>query len=245
LSTPIEGVAKDEAGGYAMGQYMGNVRRKANLVSIGSVVLDFDESGVNEVTGALGLYPLIVHETFSSTCDAPRCRALVLLAEPIDSSTYETLHRVMRAKLRATGLPPDEGAKDCSRLSYTPVRRAGTGYEFRVTQGKPLDARAVLAAQPSPPPPSAVARPLPDPNHADAYVRGALRRAADEVSAASPGGRHYALCREAFALARLGVSEYEIHAALLPRFVSTAGEARRREGVRTIADAIRARRGAA
>jgi hypothetical protein len=72
-------------------------------------------------------------------------------------------------------------------------------------------------------------------------VRGALRRAADTVIAASEGIRHYTLCKEAFSLTRLGLSESEIEATLLPAFVHSAGERRELEGRRTIRDAVRAR----
>jgi hypothetical protein len=53
------------------------------------------------------------------------------------------------------------------------------------------------------------------------------------------------LSREAFALARLGLSDAEIADALLPAFLAAAGERREAEGTRTIRDAVRARRGAA
>jgi hypothetical protein len=76
-------------------------------------------------------------------------------------------------------------------------------------------------------------------------VRAALTRAADAVSSAGEGIRHYTLSREAFALARLGLSDAQIESVLLPAFVAAAGERREREGARTIQDAIKARRGAA
>jgi hypothetical protein len=243
FARPSTGEDKGAVGGYALGRYRENTRRKSNLIEIGAVSLDFDESGADAVARALARYRAIVHETFSSTADAPRCRAIVLLAEPIDVATYDALHAVMRARFRRAGLPPDEGAKDCSRLNYSPVRRSGAGYAYRVTQGEALDARGVLAAQP--PPPARSAPRLVAPEHADRYVAGALRRAADAVAGASPGGRHHELSREAFRLARLDLPENEIRAALLGPFVAAAGEPRRREGERTIADAVRARRGAA
>jgi hypothetical protein len=65
------------------------------------------------------------------------------------------------------------------------------------------------------------------------------------VAAAPAGARHAALNREAHALARLDLAEHEIAGALLPAFVESAGEGRRREGERTIRDAVRARRGVA
>jgi hypothetical protein len=244
LSRPSSGDAKDEAGGYSPALYQDNVRRKSALVSIGALVLDIDEAGdVDEVADALARYDAIVHETFSSTNDDPRCRALVRLAKPIDAATYERVHAIARAHLAAVGVVVDEGAKDASRLSYSPVRRVGAGYRFRVVHGLALDAVAIIAAQPPAPPPRAER--LPRPEHRDAYVRGALERAAGAVSAASPGVRHYTLSKEAYGLARLGIGEAEIAPALLPAFVAAAGEAREYEGARTIRDAIKARRGVA
>jgi hypothetical protein len=244
LARPSTGDAKDEAGGYSPALYRENVRRKSALISIGALVLDVDEAGdVDAVAEALGKYDAIVHETFSSTNDAPRCRALVRLVEAVDAPTYERLHAIARAHLGAAGIVVDEGAKDASRLSYSPVRRDGAGYRFRAVHGVVLDARRVLEAQPKEEPRRPPA--MPKPEHRDAYIRGALERAAGEVSAASAGVRHYTLSKEAFALARLGLADDEIERALLPAFVAAAGEARQLEGVRTIRDAIRARRGAA
>ena len=76
-------------------------------------------------------------------------------------------------------------------------------------------------------------------------MRGALQKAAAALASASPGERHYALSREAFTLARLDVPTAEIESALLPAFAAAAGDTRMAEGVRTIRDAVKARRGAA
>jgi hypothetical protein len=241
LATPRIGDDKAEAGGIAIGKYIDAIRHKRNMVITHAVSLDFDCNGVSEISHALARYSAVVHETFSSTDAAPRCRAFVLLSGPIDAVAYERLHTIMRAKLRVAGLPVDESAKDCSRLCYLPVRRGGVSYSFRLVEGDPLDWRAVLAANPPPsprPPPR-----LPDPAHADRYVAGALRRAAQAVMRAAPGERHGVLCRESFALARLAVDEPAIRAALLEPFVSVAGEHRRLEGERSIGDCVRARRG--
>jgi hypothetical protein len=244
LSRASPGAAKDEAGAWSPALYDHNVRRKGSLVRIHAMVVDIDENGdVDQVADALARYAAIVHETFSSTSEAPRCRAVLLLAGAIDASTYEETHRVLRAHFLDAGIVADEGAKDASRLSYSPVRRPGAPYRCRTVDGAPLDAAKVLAAQPprpAPAPPPAIR-----PGHADAYVRAALTRAADAVSSAGEGIRHYTLSREAFALARLGLSDAQIESVLLPAFVAAAGERREREGARTIQDAIKARRGAA
>jgi hypothetical protein len=239
-SRPTIGDAKDCVGGLAFGEYRDDVRRKASFLRTRVLSLDFDSRGVDDVAPALANYPAIVHETYSSEPGAERARAFVKLSDDItEVSVYEELHRIIRAHLRCAGLPPDESAKDCTRLSYSPVRRPGAGYHFRVTRGATLDGRAILAAQP-PPPPRTPAPHLRH-EHRDRYVAGALRRAAASVANASAGERHGTLCREAFALARLSLRETEITTALLPAWVSAAGEARMREAEKTIVDAVRAR----
>jgi hypothetical protein len=225
LSRPSTGEAKDEAGAWSPALYRDNVRRKASLVRIGALVVDIDEGGDVDIAADLvGRFSAIVHET-------PRCRIVLELAEAIDATTYEATHKIVRAHLGAAGLPADEGAKDASRLSYSPVRRLDAGYRFRTTHGKPLDAHAALAAQPKPkprPPPAPIA-----PEHKDAYIRAALRHAAEAVSAASEGIRHYTLCKEAFGLSRLGLSQSEIERALLPVTPTRSAPHRRGANART------------
>jgi hypothetical protein len=245
LSRPSIGDSKDIAGGYALGSYGDGIRRKANLASIGGLVVDVDENGdVDRVADAVSNYRAIVHETFSSTNDAPRCRLILALEETIDAATYDPVHRVVRTHLRVRGIQPDDGAKDCSRLSYSPVRRADAGYRFRVTTGRPLSAARLLVAQkPKPKPEKRPASTEPI-KHPDSYKQAALRAAAASVSKATPGGRHHALLQAVWGLARpeLALDEETISRALLDAFVAAAGEARRTEAHRAIANAYAARR---
>lgn len=238
------GDAKDIAGGYSPARYEANIRRKPNLLSIGVLVVDVDGNGdVDRIADVVRRYDAIVHETFSSTNDDPRCRVLLRLVEPVNAHLYEETHAIVRARLRAHDAITDDGAKDASRLSYCPVRRPGAGYRFRLLEGRALDASRVVAAQPPkppPPPPRVVAA-----QHADAYKRAALTRASQAIASASEGARHETLNREAYALARLDLTEHEIADALVPSFVAAAGEARRWEAKRTIRDAVQARKGAA
>lgn len=245
LSVPARGARKDAAGGFSPALYAGGVRRKSVLVHAWLLVIDIDGQGdVDRVADEVSAYDAVVLETFSSTPEAPRCRLLMRLDQPVDGATYERTHLVVRTRLRTRlGVVPDDGAKDVSRLSYAPVRPPGSGYRFRRTSGLALSCARVLAAQP-PPPARAVPRLVPA-EHADAYRRGALRRAADAIVAAHEGGRHEAVNREAYALARLGLTLDEVTGALLPAAVAAMGEPRRREAERTIADGYRARNGAA
>ncbi|HXX68099.1 MAG TPA: hypothetical protein VEK07_12995 [Polyangiaceae bacterium] len=242
LSRPTTGDRKDIAGAWSPALYRDGIRRKSSLVHACALVIDVDEGGdVDRAAEALALYRAIIHSTFSSTDAQPRCRIVLALTEWIDAPTYELTHAIIRPHLCAVGFGADAGAKDASRLSFAPVIRPGATYRFRTTDGAPLDPAAVLAAQP-PTPARPVARVRP-PDHRDRYIGGALANAADAVSTASEGMRHYTLSREAFGLARLGLAASEVEAALLPAFVAAAGERRQAEGVRTIRDAIRARQG--
>jgi hypothetical protein len=244
LGRPTTALEKDAAGAWSPALYRDDVRRKASLLQAFAIVVDVDQGGdVAAVAASLVGYRAVVHSTFSSTNEAPRCRIVLALAAPIDASTYERLHAVVRAHLRAAGIVADEGAKDASRLSYSPVVRPGAEFHYRTTDGAPLDARGVLDAQA--PALQRARPPRSAPEHAGTYQRAALRRAAGAVAAAPAGARHAALNREAHALARLDLAEHEIAGALLPAFVESAGEGRRREGERTIRDAVRARRGVA
>lgn len=244
LSRPSFGEEKGCAGGFSPAAYVENIRRKPNLRAIWALVVDIDGGGdVDRVADEIAQYDSITLETFSSTNDEPRCRLLLRLADPTDAQTYEAAHALVRSKLRRElGCKVDDGAKDASRLSYLPVRRPGAGYRFRQTAGRPLDAKKLVAMNPPKPRPA----PAPiDPKHADAYVRGAMRRAAEAIGAAANGARHETLCREAYTLARLGLSHAQIRDALLPSAVAAMGDARRREAERTIADAVNARKGVA
>jgi hypothetical protein len=244
LSRPSFGEEKGCAGGFSPASYVENIRRKSNLRAIWALVVDIDGGGdVDRVADEVAQYDTITLETFSSTNDEPRCRLLLRLVDAVDAQTYETAHALVRSKLRRElGCAVDDGAKDASRLSYLPVRRPGAGYRFRQTSGRALDAKRLVALNPPKPRPAPV--PI-EPKHADAYMRAALRRAADAIGSAPEGARHETLCREAYGLTRLGLSYAQIRDALLPSAVAAMGDRRRREAERTIADAVRARKGVA
>ena len=241
LSRPTLGVAKNVAGAISPALYVDDVRRRDHVLRVWAIVLDFDDGGrVDDVTAALAAYRAIVHETFTSTANASRCRAYLELAQPIDVADYERLHRIVREHFRAVGLAADEAAKDASRCSYVPVRRADSGYAFRVTHGSPLDAERVLRAHGRDVSglSSRAAQKFPEKR----TPREILRRAEEDVRGAPAGARHVTLCRTAFRLSVLEVDDAEIEATLLPAFVSVVGDDRRTEGRRAIRDAIAAQR---
>ena len=242
FAEPQRGTDKAQAGGWAAGQYREGIRRRSHLATTPLLVVDVDAGGdVEAVAAALESYSCIVHETFSSTPEAPRCRIVLRLSRPVDAETYRPLHAVVRAHLAARGVVADAAAKDPTRLSYRPVRRPGDSYAFRVGEGAPVPVEGVLAARPEPEPPPQPPRRPPTAQHRDAYVAAALRRAGDAVAAAAPGTRHGTLFHEAWSLARLGLAVGDVEAELLPPAVQAMGRPREREARRTIRDAVRAR----
>jgi len=240
LSRTTTGTAKDAAGAWSPALYRDGVRRKQAIVCVYALVVDVDEGGdVDLVASALARYAAVVHETFSSTPATPRCRVVILFAEPVDTMTYERTHVIVRAHLRVAGIVADEGAKDASRLSFAPVRRPGTDYRVRVIDGQPLSAARVIAAQ----------RPLPSRRsqrrveHDSSYACGALRRAAEAVATAREGTRNETLNRETYCLARLDdLDDVTIETEMLDAALAVGLS--EREARRTIAGAIRSRRGA-
>ena len=128
-----------------------------------------------------------------STPEAPRCRIVFAWPRP---STLRPLRDAARHRARS---PASRGCGGRRRREGREPRRLrpssepGASYHYRAIDGAPLDARAVIAAQP---PEAAAPSPLPKPEHRDAYVRGALRRAASAMRRRS-GTRRYYVYREA------------------------------------------------
>jgi hypothetical protein len=68
--------AKRTGGGYSIARYAQNLRRVANLVHVHALAVDVDggDASVHRCARLLSDYRAIVHETFKSTIEAPRCR---------------------------------------------------------------------------------------------------------------------------------------------------------------------------
>lgn len=241
--------AKRGAGSWSPCFYRGNARAKKNVISCWAITFDIDVGGdVDRACRAFDRFQKIVHSTYKSTPEAPRCRVVLPLAAPCaDPAQYEAAHALMRRELGRRGLTCDDGAKDISRLNFWPMVRPGREFHVRSTDGAPFDlAGFARAAEADTVRRRAAAQPdrTTAPSERPAYVRASLQRAAGAILLAVDGDRHHQLAREAFTLARpaLGLSFAEVRGALLEAFVLRAGESRRVEGERTIRDAYRAAR---
>lgn len=266
------GVADDKAahGGITFAELEDGVRRKSHVRSVSALVIDHDAGTVSvaDADRALERYRRIIHTTASHTTEAPRWRALLAVSRPIGADEYALIWRHTATALAASGIPVDPSAKDPCRLWYAPtVRSFGAAWEHVSRDGAVVDVDRVIErakwsdreiarrAAVGHPLVASVRRQLESNTSCSAskdapragadgetYTAAALRRAAAAVAEASPGTRHYQLSREAFALARLDLSDHEIANALAPAFIRAAGQARAHECERTIRDAIAARR---
>jgi hypothetical protein len=229
-------------------------RVKGGTGPVSLLVADVDEcteGAIDRSALALAAYAGAVVPTFSATTAQPKHRIVLRVTRPMEAEEFPLAWTKMQRELEAAGIVIDRGCKNRNRLYFACVtpsleRWAELG-GARLLTGEPVpvdamldvarqeaeEARALRARRPGPAPVRAEGR--------HRYTRAALTLARAHVETASEGGRHDALLREAFSLARLGLSEHEVRDALLEAFVGAAGEHRRREGEKAIRDAVSAR----
>lgn len=241
-------MVKRQEGGWVGGLYRSGWRHRSAFVHTEVLTIDVDGGGdVHRAAEAFAPFRKAIHSTFKSRPEARRCRVVLQLSKPCtDLREYKRAHAALRERLFAWGyVRPDkprgvkgdidEGASDATRLNYCPMHHPDRAFDFLATDGELLDLERI------PPTPKPAARPAPPrQRNEDKYREGALRRAEQEVRGALEGQRHGELFRQAASLARteLGLRDTEIFDALLPAFLHAAGEVRRFEGEKTIADAI-------
>jgi hypothetical protein len=241
-------IVKRQEGGWTGGLYRNGWRHHTAFVRTELLTIDIDGSGdVHRAAEGFAPFRKAIHSTFKSRPEARRCRLVLQLSKPCtDLQQYKRAHRALRERMFAWGYVPadkargikgdiDEGASDATRLNYGPMHHPDRTFDFLATDGELLDLERIpVTPKPAPAPTP------PRERNADKYREGALRRAEQEVRGALEGQRHHELFRQAAALARtdLGLQDAEIVGVLLPAFLYAAGETRRFEGEKTIADAI-------
>jgi hypothetical protein len=214
------------------------------------LTIDIDAHGeIERAAEALAPFCKAIHSTQKSAPEVPRCRVVVLLAEPCTKlRAYKKAHLGLRERLYSWGYfrpdkdggikgDIDEGASDATRLSYAPMYQPGREFRFLATEGDLLDVNRI------PEPPKATPRTTSSTTrdrNPDRYREATLRRAEEEVRSSLEGQRHEALFKEAASLARaeLALPDGEIWSALQVAALSSMGEGRRLEIERTIRDGI-------
>jgi hypothetical protein len=235
-----------------------NGRVKGGRGPVQLLVADVDEAGPNSVElSAHILEPFegVVVPTFSATLEKQKHRIVLTLTRPLDPiEEFPLAWAKMARRLGATGITVDRGCKNPNRLYFACVARSREAWlelgGARVLLGAPIDVDRMLDvarrdADAERREREARAREQRPVGHPDAYVRGAIEKARSNLAGAGEGARHEVLMREAWSIARFGLSELAIREAILEAFVVVAGEPRRREGERAIRDAVNARKGAA
>jgi hypothetical protein len=215
------------------------------------LVADVDDCGPGAIDHSvfeLSAYAGAVIPTFRATPENPKHRIVLLPDRALTPDEFPLAWAKMASTLERSGIRVDRGCKNINRLYFaciTPSPAAWLG--ARLLSGGPVPVDAMMArarAEHDAEEAARKARPPPRPvleEHRDHYVAGAVAKARDNILGAAEGGRHEMLLKEAFSLARFGLSEFEIADALLEPFVTVAGEPRRREGERAIHDAVLAR----
>jgi hypothetical protein len=248
LTSPTSATDKRAAGAWCPAELPDGVV-KGGRGPVSLLVADVDDCGpgaIEESARALAPYAGAIVPTFSATREKAKHRIVLVPDRAIAPEEFPLAWTKMARRLAAVGIVVDRGCKNLNRLYFAPVTRSPEAWlGARVLTGEPVFVDVMLAAARDDARSEArteAARPAPAKTaHSHRYVAAARDRARASVADASPGGRHDVLLREAYALARLGLSQAEIASALLEAFVAIAGEARRREGEHAIRDAVAAR----
>lgn len=235
---------KDAGGAWVGAEFRDGVKREDHLIRCWTLVADIDEGGdVRKIADRLRAVSAIVHETFSSTSDAPRCRIVFELARPCSAAEYRAAHAAVSARLIDCGIVPDRACCDPGRLSFVPLRPPGATYLVEVTRGRPIDAVAYAARHPL-----SVETYVPadsTPRNLSRVQTVALEREADGVRATGAGQRHAQMLVAALRVFRpqLQIAYNDGEAALLPAFLAATNGSRKSEGIRILRDAWRKNRG--
>jgi hypothetical protein len=257
LTTPTVGASKRDRGAWCPCALEGGIV-KDGTGPMSLLVFDIDEAGpggIDRSARALARYEGIISPTFRASRENEKHRIVLLPTRPLAPEEFRIAWPWMRHALELAGLTIDKGCKNLNRLYFacvTPSLESWLG--ARELGGDPVDVEALLRCareelaeeQEERARRLANVRPVADANR-DRYLCGACAAARRNIEGAGEGGRHDALLRESYSLARLGLDEADIRGALLDSFVAVSGEPRRREGERAIRDAVAARqkRGAA
>jgi hypothetical protein len=225
---------------------------KGGKGNVSLLVCDVDncaEGALERSAVALAPFSGAVIPTFSATPEHPKHRIILLPSRSLTSEEFPLAWMKMASTLEGANILIDKGCKNTNRLFFSCVTRSAESWlGARLLNGVPVPVDEMLSAARADQQAEAAERsrraterrPVSE-EHRDRYVAAAVEKARGSIASASEGGRHEALLREAFSLARFGLGDRQIESELLEAFVAVAGEARRLEGRRAVRDAVAAR----
>lgn len=237
---------KAARGGWSACALHGGRRLAVAFLETRLLGLDIDKNGdIEKALKAFEPFKKIVHTTYKSTPDKPRCRVILLLNDACrDSEVFRRAHRGLRAAVvRASWFHEDDfddAGSDPSRLWYLPMVPPGGTYTCHVTDGALLDLSKLV--MPSTAKAKSKKTSKPTKNKTTTNVSGALVWADRRMREAAEGRRHTTVYSTAAWLAEIEppIPVHDIEAALM----AYAPDGHEPEFRRTIADAIRRGRAA-
>lgn len=144
---PVRGDKADREAGLALWSPVrlrqGTTRANRNVLSVSCLVLDYDDG--TELHDALDRwdgYERLVHTSWSHAPDAPRCRLVMPLSEPVNGEDWGP---VIAWMMTIDGQEADTVCKDAARQFYLPAVGRGGPHAFLHRKGRLLDVARVVA----------------------------------------------------------------------------------------------------
>ena len=136
---------KKDIGGFVGGVVEGGRRNKASVKTRSLITLDADYADKAFADNATALfdYAMCIYSTHSSTPKAPRLRVLLPLNREVRADEYEPIARSIAKDLGIEQF--DVTTYETNRLMYWPSTPKDGEYIFRVNDGEPVDADAILS----------------------------------------------------------------------------------------------------
>jgi hypothetical protein len=175
LARPTVTADKNACAGVSLATFRDDRRSLANVETVSAIGLDFDhELNWVALRDCLQDCASVIHTTWSSTPEARRARAFILLSRPVTPAEFRVLHGLASKRMAALGCPIDDKAADPSRFWFLPSHRPGGEFLHAVGTGAPWQIPDVIPT-PTPPPMAAPQLSLTDaagdlPSRAAAYL---------------------------------------------------------------------------
>lgn len=160
LERPVVTEDKHAVRGLSLATFRDDTRSLDRVEKVCALGLDFD--GVKNgdpldwplLVERLGHVASVIHTTWSSTPEARRARAFVLLSRPVTAAEYRVIYASAAARLAKRGLFVDRNASDPSRLWFLPSHRPGAEFLYATSTARAQAWQLPEVIEiPAPPPP--------------------------------------------------------------------------------------------
>lgn len=189
LCVPRVVADKHHAPGLSFATYRGDRRSLANVETVHAVGLDLDKRlDWDVLAGLCDPFESFVHTTWTSTDEAPRARAFLLLSRPVTGDEYRRVYAACAEQCTIAGLEIDRAASDPSRFWFLPSIPPGGKFRYTIGRGKTIDVDGALARVPSTPAAPAVPDRPSAPPAPDTEARAAAYLARCEPAVSGNGG---------------------------------------------------------